>query len=89
LLDADLAILGAAPADYERYRLAVRAEYAHVPDDAWRAGRAAVLRSLLAKEPLYRTRAAQERWAARARRNLREELALWHGSGADGGLEGA
>jgi predicted metal-dependent HD superfamily phosphohydrolase len=89
LLDADLAILGAAPADYERYRIAVRAEYAHVPDDAWRAGRAAVLRSLLAKEPLYRTRAARERWAARARHNLREELSLWQGPGADGRLEGA
>ena len=89
LLDADLAILGADPADYERYRLAVRAEYAHVPDDAWRVGRAAVLRSLLDKEPLYRTRAARERWAARARHNLREELALWDRSGPDGGLEGA
>lgn len=74
LLDADLAILGAAPADYERYRQAVRAEYAHVPDDAWRTGRAAVLRSLLAKDPLYRTAAARERWGDNARRNLRAEL---------------
>jgi predicted metal-dependent HD superfamily phosphohydrolase len=75
LLDADLAILGAEPVAYERYRLAVRAEYAHVADDQWRVGRAAVLRSLLVKEPLYRTPAARVRWAGQARRNLRNELA--------------
>lgn len=72
LLDADLAILAAGPEDYERYRQAVRAEYAHVPDDAWRTGRAAVLRSLLAKDPLYLL--AHHREPA-ARRNLTAELA--------------
>jgi predicted metal-dependent HD superfamily phosphohydrolase len=74
LLDAELAILGADPVAYERYRLAVRAEYGHVADDQWRVGRAAVLRSLLAKEPLYRTPAARARWADQARHNLRAEL---------------
>lgn len=75
LLDADLAILGTAPAEYERYRLAVRAEYAHVADDVWRTGRAAVLRSLLERDPLYRTPGARERWASQARHNLQGELA--------------
>jgi predicted metal-dependent HD superfamily phosphohydrolase len=75
LLDADLAILGAEPAGYERYRRAVREEYAHVTDADWRVGRAAVLRSLLAREPLYRTAAARDRWAVLARRNLVGELA--------------
>jgi predicted metal-dependent HD superfamily phosphohydrolase len=75
LLDADLAILGAAPETYERYRTAVRAEYAHVAEAQWRTGRAAVLTSLLAKDPLYRTAAAHEQWAAQARRNLTAELA--------------
>jgi predicted metal-dependent HD superfamily phosphohydrolase len=73
LLDADLAILAAPAEDYERYRLAVRAEYAHVTDAAWRVGRAAVLRALLAKEPLYRTPAARE-WEPRARHNVAAEL---------------
>jgi predicted metal-dependent HD superfamily phosphohydrolase len=72
LLDADLGILAAAPAVYERYRLAVRAEYAHVTDDAWRTGRAAVLRSLLAKDPLY---LLATHWESAARRNLAAELA--------------
>ena len=75
LVDVDLAILGAEPAAYERYRTAVRAEYAHVTGDQWRAGRAAVLRSLLAKEPLYRTPTARDRWTTQAHRNLRAELA--------------
>lgn len=74
LLDADLAILASLPAKYEEYRLAVRTEYAHVPEADWRVGRAAVLRSLLAKDPLYRTPEAQTRWTARAHQNLHSEL---------------
>ncbi|QFZ17048.1 HD domain-containing protein [Saccharothrix syringae] len=74
LLDADLAVLGSAPEDYERYRRAVRAEYAHVTDEAWRVGRGAVLRSLLDRDPLYATAGARARWEARARHNLAAEL---------------
>ena len=48
LIDADLAILRANPARYDRYVDDVRHEYAHVDDDAWTQGRAAVVRSLLA-----------------------------------------
>jgi predicted metal-dependent HD superfamily phosphohydrolase len=51
LVRADLAILGAAPDRYDRYARDVRAEYAHVDDDAWRAGRVAVLESLLTIAP--------------------------------------
>ncbi|MFI7675693.1 hypothetical protein [Actinophytocola sp. NPDC049390] len=76
LLDADLAVLAAPPADYERYRRAVRAEYAHVTDEQWRVGRAAVLRSLLDKDPLYRL---AHHWETAARRNLAAELAASEG----------
>ncbi|WP_251153068.1 DUF4031 domain-containing protein [Cellulosimicrobium sp. Marseille-Q4280] len=72
--DADLAILAAAPDRYARYARQVRAEYAHVPDDVFRSGRAAVLRSLLDAGPLYRTTFATERWEERARANLVAEL---------------
>ena len=41
LLAADLAVLAAEPSRYVEYATAVRREYAHVDDDAWRAGRAA------------------------------------------------
>jgi predicted metal-dependent HD superfamily phosphohydrolase len=73
LCDADLSILGADPATYESYRRAVRAEYAHVPDEAWRAGRARVLEGLLAHERLYVTPGLAGR-EERARANLRAEL---------------
>jgi predicted metal-dependent HD superfamily phosphohydrolase len=75
LCDADLAILGSAPDRYERYRLAVRAEYAQVSDDAFRSGRTQVLERLTAG-PLYRTEPGRRRWQDRARANLAAELAL-------------
>ena len=73
LCDADLAILAADPADYARYAAAVRAEYAHVPEAAYRAGRAAVLRALQDRPRLYRT-AVGRRWEPAARRNVAAEL---------------
>jgi len=72
--DADLAILGSAPDRYARYVRQVRAEYAHVPDDAFRTGRAAVLRGLLGGGALFRTPQGATSWEARAQRNLRDEL---------------
>ena len=75
LLDADLAILGAEPADYRAYVTGVRAEYAHVDDDAWRVGRAAVLRSFLDRPAIYRTTSMQAARERRARANLSAELA--------------
>lgn len=74
LCDADLAILGSPPAEYAAYAAAVRAEYAHVSEPDFRAGRAAVLRRLLARDPLYTTATAQELWEDGARRNITAEL---------------
>jgi predicted metal-dependent HD superfamily phosphohydrolase len=75
LLDADLAILGAAEVRYRRYAADIRREYAHVPDDAYRHGRAAVLRAFLARERIYRTEVMFAEGEAAARRNLADELA--------------
>ncbi|MFM7534288.1 MAG: metal-dependent phosphohydrolase [Acidimicrobiales bacterium] len=74
LVDADLAVLGAEPGAYSAYVAGVRAEYAHVDEAAWRIGRAAVLRRLLALDPLLRTPPMQST-VARARANLTAELA--------------
>jgi predicted metal-dependent HD superfamily phosphohydrolase len=74
LLDADLAILGAGPEGYDRYRAAVRAEYAALDEPAWRTGRAAVMAGLLARDPLYGTGAGRRRWEATARANIAREL---------------
>jgi len=75
LADADLAVLASPPDRYERYADAVRREYAHVPDQLWRIGRAAVLESLLALDELYRIVPARAEWTAAAHLNLRRELA--------------
>jgi predicted metal-dependent HD superfamily phosphohydrolase len=74
LCDADLAVLGGEPAEYAAYTAAVRAEYAHVPDAAFRAGRTAVLRNLAALPSLYRLPALHDRWEERARANITAEL---------------
>jgi len=73
--DADLAILGAEPGRYARYAAQVRAEYGHVPDDAFRAGRAAVLDQLAGLPHLFRSPTAARRWAGPAAANLRAERA--------------
>ena len=75
LLDADLAILGAEPNDYQAYVNGVRREYAHVSDDDWHTGRSAVLRHLLDLDPLYRTATMRRDRTARARANIAAELA--------------
>jgi predicted metal-dependent HD superfamily phosphohydrolase len=72
LCDADLSILAAAPDEYAGYARAIREEYAFVPEDAFRAGRAAILRSLLDLPTLFH---AHPDWEAPARANLHAELA--------------
>lgn len=74
LADADLAILASQPADYARYAAAVRAEYAAVPEDAFRSGRAQILGAFLAEPDLFRAVPARAEWTARAHDNLRAEI---------------
>ncbi|WP_040780546.1 HD domain-containing protein [Nocardia pneumoniae] len=74
LCDADLAILAADAPDYAAYSQAVRAEYRHVPDDLFRAGRAAVLRKLAEQPCLFRTPTARHRYESAARADLAAEL---------------
>ena len=75
LCDADLAILGGSPEDYASYAQAIRHEYADVPDELFRPGRAAILRGLLELPALFRTPPAVERYEKRARANLAAEIA--------------
>ncbi|KRV48286.1 hypothetical protein AQ490_25660 [Wenjunlia vitaminophila] len=76
LCDADLAVLASGPQEYARYAAAVREEYAFVPDDAFRTGRARVLRDLLDLPQLFRTPMGHAQWEATARRNVTTELEL-------------
>jgi predicted metal-dependent HD superfamily phosphohydrolase len=74
LCDADLAVLALPPGAYLAYAAAVREEYGFVPDEDFRAGRASVLRQLLALPLLFRTPYGREKWEGPARRNLTAEL---------------
>ena len=76
LSDADLAILSAPTDRYDEYTAAVRREYAHLDDDVFRPGRAAVLRALAEKPHLFHTAYAREHWEGPARANLERELAV-------------
>ncbi|MFA1544878.1 HD domain-containing protein [Actinomadura chokoriensis] len=76
LCDADLAVLGADPDTYAAYAAAVREEYAFVPDEFFRAGRAEVLNGLLALPKLFHTPDARARFEEHARNNIRTELML-------------
>ncbi|CEA07266.1 hypothetical protein BN1051_00578 [Arthrobacter saudimassiliensis] len=75
LSDADLAVLSRDPGGYAAYVRDIRAEYAHVPEEAFRQGRRQVLEGLLAADRLYATAEGRRRWEDRARRNLAAELA--------------
>jgi predicted metal-dependent HD superfamily phosphohydrolase len=74
MLDADLAILGASPEEYDHYARAIRQEYSFVPDVAYRKGRTAVLRRFLARSPFYFTDWMQVRREAAVQQNLTREL---------------
>ena len=81
LCDADLAILAAGPDRYAAYVEGVRAEHAHMSDADFAAGRAAVLRDLLAKPTLFHTDAGRSRWEQSARANVQREVEHLTGPG--------
>ena len=79
LCDADLGVLALDPEGYAAYVAAVRAEYGHLSDGAWRSGRSAVLRGLLDRPHLFATSLGRDRWEAAARANVSAELAALGG----------
>jgi predicted metal-dependent HD superfamily phosphohydrolase len=74
LLDLDLSILAAAPAEYRAYAQAIRHEHAHVPDALYRLGRRRILEGFLARERIYRTDQLHALWDERARANIGGEI---------------
>jgi predicted metal-dependent HD superfamily phosphohydrolase len=55
VVDADLSILGAPPAEFDRYETQVRREYAFRSEAEWRTGRARLLRTFLTRPRLFLT----------------------------------
>jgi predicted metal-dependent HD superfamily phosphohydrolase len=79
LVDVDLSILGAEPARFDEFDEQIRAEYAHVPDEAYRQGRSRVLISFLTRPRLYSTEHFHAALEQRARHNLQRALARLSG----------
>lgn len=80
LCDADIGVLAADAERYASYAAGVRAEYVHVPDDAFATGRSAVLGQLLGHDRLFATTTGHELWERAARANVEAELhRLRHG----------
>ena len=77
--DADLWILAAPEERFDEYCAQVRQEYAAVPDDAYAAGRTAVLEPFLRRDTVYATRYGRRVWGERARLNVARELARLSG----------
>lgn len=75
LVDVDLAILGSEPARFDESDEQIRREYAHVPEDEFRAGRRRVLGEFLARPRLYSTPWFASRFERQARENLARALA--------------
>ncbi|HEV3438809.1 MAG TPA: hypothetical protein VG122_15695 [Gemmata sp.] len=75
LLDADLAILGAAEERYARYANDIRKEYDWVPAEDYRKGRAAVLSKFLARPRIFSHLLMFEEGETQARANMTAELA--------------
>lgn len=79
LSDADLSALALPRDRYRRNTAAIRAEYAHVPEQEFNDGRARVLAALLDGPGVFRTAYGRQRWEAAARQNMQAELAALGG----------
>lgn len=74
LNDIDLAILGAEPAVFDAYDLAIRHEYGWVDESLYRMGRQKVLREFLERPRIYRTPELYARLERQARANLERAM---------------
>jgi predicted metal-dependent HD superfamily phosphohydrolase len=84
LVDVDLSILGREPEVFGAYDLAIREEYSWVPEEQYRAGRAAILEGFLRRRSIYHTDFFRVRLEAQARRNLGRLVATLRGQGRAG-----
>jgi len=82
MLDIDLSIMGASRGAYEQYARAIRCEYGHVAEPAYREGRARILRGFVARPAIYLTDWGLRRWEVAARGNLAWEIDALTTSGA-------
>ncbi|RNF83365.1 HD domain-containing protein [Montanilutibacter psychrotolerans] len=74
-LDADMAILGAAPEQFDAYHRGIAAEYrGHVPGPLFRLNRRRFLKALVGRERIFLSEFFHHRYDVQARNNLRRAI---------------
>lgn len=79
-LDLDLSIFAAPKPVFDTYEQNVRKEYAFVPLEKFRAGRAAILKRFLDRDRIYFSAQCFEIWEEPARANLEKSIAALEGT---------
>ena len=74
LVDVDLSILGRGPRRFDEYENQIRQEYGWVSDEAFAAGRKAVLDSFLTRPVIYSTEIFMNKYEQQARENLKRSI---------------
>lgn len=74
LIDADLAILGNTPYDYQKYSEQIREEYSIYPDFMYNTGRKKALQHFLQMNNIYKTEYFSNKYEKQAKVNINNEL---------------
>lgn len=74
LVDIDLSSLGQSKSKFDENARKIRKEYEWVPEDAFAAGRSAILRSFLNRPSIYATQFFRDKYETRARKNIIRSL---------------
>lgn len=75
VIDIDLAILGQPEDAFDAYERGIRKEYAFVPEESFRTGRARILRRFLDRPSIFLTGCFRDRYETKARKNLMRSIA--------------
>ena len=80
-IDMDLSIFGASREDYEEYTKNIRQEYIHYDDEAFRKGRAHVMKHFLPKEGefIFKSQFFIDRLEEQAKANINWEIGVLEG----------
>ena len=73
-LDADLAILGSKPKEYQKYLKKIRQEYKTLSDKVYIAGRTRFLNQILEKNQIFQHPLFYQKYELQAKENLTREL---------------